>query len=117
MRSPRIRAGRLDRPISIEAKSETIDDYGAPVATWQALGDFRAELVTELRGDSVTSSTAKESGEVNSIEEVLTFRTRWIGALSIADRITYDGRAFEIIALTEIPRRRGWEIKARHRGL
>lgn len=111
------RASRLDRKIYVERKTETLDEYGAPVETWLTLGSHRAELVTETRGDTSVTSTVKESGAVSSVEEIITLRTRWIACLSIADRLLYNGRAFEIIALTEIPRRRGWEIRARHRGL
>jgi head-tail adaptor len=111
------RAARLDRTVYVETKSITLDEFGAPVEVWTAHGGHRAELVTETRGDSGTTSTVKESGAVSSIEEIITFRTRWIPNLSIADRLFYNGRAFEIIALSEIPRRKGWEIKVRHRGL
>jgi head-tail adaptor len=106
------RAGRLDRRITIESKSETIDEFGAPVEVWTALGDFRAELL-----DGGATETVKQSGQVDSVEEVLKFRTRWIEGLTVADRLFYAGRAFDVIGLTEIQRRRGWEIKARHRGL
>lgn len=117
MTDAHFRASRLDRKIYVESKSITLDEYGAPVEVWTAHGGHRAELVTETRGDSVTTSTVKESGAVSSIEEIITLRTRWIPHLSIADRLFYNDRAFEIIALSEIPRRRGWEIKARYRGL
>jgi head-tail adaptor len=115
--NPHFRAARLDRRIYVERKEESLDEFGAPVETWLTLGAHRAELVTEARSDSSVTSTVKESGAVSSVEEVITFRTRYIPRLNIADRLLYNGRAFEIIALTEIPRRRGWEIRARHRGL
>jgi head-tail adaptor len=110
------RAGKLDRTISIESVSETIDTYGTPVDVWTVVGTYRAELVVEAHG-SVTSQTVKEDGSVDSIESIFTFRTRWINGLTVADRLQYNSEEFDIIGLIEIPRRRGWEIKARHRGL
>jgi hypothetical protein len=117
MTDAHFRASRLDRTVYVETKSVSLDEYGAPVEIWTAQGSHKAELVTQSRGDSSTTSTVKESGAVNSIEEILTFRTRWIASLSIADRLFYNGRAFEIIELSEISRRRGWIVRARHRGL
>jgi head-tail adaptor len=110
------RAGKLDRTISIESVSETIDTFGAPVDVWTVIGTYRAELVVEAHG-SVVSNTVKEDGSVDSVESIFTFRTRWINGLTVADRLQYNSEEFDIIGLIEIPRRRGWEIKCRHRGL
>jgi len=110
------RAGKLDRSITIISVAKTIDAYGATAELWCSRGEYRAELVVESHG-SVTSQTVKEDGAVNSIESIFTFRTRWINGLTVAERVQYEFKDFEIIGLIEIPRRRGWEIKCRHRGL
>jgi head-tail adaptor len=114
MTDAHFRAARLDRTVYVETKNVTLDEYGAPVEVWTAHGGHKAELVSTASGET---STVKESGAVSAIEEIITLRTRWIRNLSIADRLFYNGRAFEIVSLTEIPRRRGWEIRARHRGV
>lgn len=119
MRGPyRFRAGRLDRLITIERKgADILDTAGNPTEVWSTLGPFRAELVREKSGDSATTETVREGGAVNDIQTVFSFRTRWISGLTVVDRLQFEGRAFDIIGLVEIGRRRGWEIKARHRGL
>ena len=83
------RAGKLDRTISIESVSETIDAFGAPMDVWTVAGTYRAELVVESHG-SVTSQTVKEGGAIDSIESIFTFRTRWINGLTVADRLQYN---------------------------
>ena len=108
-----LRAGAMTHKITIEHHTgETIDEFGAPVETWVALGDFRAEFV-----ESNTGETIDGNGAVTRTTEVITLRTRWIEGLSASDRIFYDGRRFDIVGLSEIPRRRGWTIKIQHRGL
>ncbi|WP_457796650.1 phage head completion protein [Methylocystis sp. S23] len=113
-----IRAGRLDRSISIGSKqTDAIDDFGAPTEVYMMQGPYRAELVRDSAGDSATSQIVKEGGAVDSVETLLTFRTRWISGLTVADRLIYENRTFDIIGLVEIGRRRGWQIVCRRRGL
>lgn len=108
-----LRAGALLHKIAIERRTgETIDEFGAPVEEWTALGDFRAEFV-----EAGLSETIDGNGAVTRTVEVITLRVRWIDGLSARDRIFYDGRRFDIVGLSEIPRRRGWTIKIQHRGL
>lgn len=117
-RRDRLQAGKMDRLIMIETKgADTIDATGAVTENWSTLGPYRAEWVRQKDGDSVTSQTVRESGDVDSIEAIFTFKTRWIPGLTVVDRLQFEGREFDIIGLVEIGRHRGWEIKARHRGL
>ncbi len=111
-----MRAGRLDRSIIIRRKGETVNDYGSVVDEWQTIGEHRAELVTQSNSDTVTTQTVSEGGAINTIVRDISFRTRWISDLMISDTVVYSGHEFIIIELTEIPRRRGWQIKAQSRG-
>ncbi len=108
---PRIRAGKLDRVVKIQHRSETINDYGSPVESWNTVATLRAELVA-----NGTHETVIANGSNQSIEVLRTFRTRFAN-VTVADRLLYEGAAFDIIDVEEIPRRRGLEIKCRKRGL
>lgn len=112
-----LRAGGLDRWITIRRKAETFDEFGGVVETWRTIGEYRAELVTETRGDTATNLTVSEGGAISTVVRNCTFRTRWLHNLTISDAIFYDGREFVIMELSEIPRRRGWQIRAQSRGL
>jgi SPP1 family predicted phage head-tail adaptor len=106
-----MRAGLLDRTITIERHVETLDVYGVPTATWNVIATLRAELLHNETPEAVTNGGANES-----IQALRTFRTRFVD-VNDHDRIIYQGAAYDIIDVVEIGRRRGLEIRARKRGL
>jgi SPP1 family predicted phage head-tail adaptor len=108
---PRIRAGKLDRTVTIQRRSEVINENGSPVESWNTVATLRAELVSNGVQETVIAN-----GSNQSIEVLRTFRT-WFAHVTVADRLHYEGAAFDIIDVAEIPRRRGLEIKCRKRGL
>jgi SPP1 family predicted phage head-tail adaptor len=100
-----MRAGKLDRSIIIERVTPTPDSYGVPMATWATLATLRAELI-----EGTTDEFIRESGA--STEATLTFRTRFLAGVTLADRITFEGAVYNIKQLKEVGRRRGLEIHA-----
>lgn len=106
-----IKAGRLDRTVKIQRFTETINEYGTASQAWNTVATLRAELVA-----NGTHETVIANGSNQSIEVLRTFRTRFAN-VTVADRLLYEGAAFDIIDVEEIPRRRGLEIKCRKRGL
>jgi SPP1 family predicted phage head-tail adaptor len=100
-----MRAGKLDREIAIERATETIDSYGVPVSTWGTLASMRAEIIDAADDEAMRASGA-------SSEATVTFRTRYLPGVTLADRVAYDGHPFNIVQLKEIGRRRGLEIRA-----
>jgi SPP1 family predicted phage head-tail adaptor len=104
-----MRAGKLDRTITIERAGETLDEYGVPSEGWAPVATVRAQLVQ--------ASTEEAIRAYGAATEVLTiFRTRFVEGVTPADRITYDGRPHNIVELKEIGRRRGLEIRTVARG-
>lgn len=121
-----MRAGRLDRLITIQRKSVTQDAYGQEIATWTALADRRAASVTPLRGEERFTAAqwmAKQQVEI---------RVRWsasIADLNPLDRIIYpalevdvspldeplEHEIYDIIEASEIGRREGFKISAARR--
>lgn len=98
-----MRSGRLDRLLSVERSTETIDAYGVPVSSWQTVSTLRSELM-----ESATTEADRDRGA--STEARLKFRTRFVPGITLADRVTYAGASFNIVALEEIGRHRGLEI-------
>lgn len=104
-----MRAGKLDRTITIERRTETLNDLGVPQEAWTPATTVRAELV-EQSADEL----ARAFGEASEIKT--TFRTRYVEGVTSADRVLYAGEAYELSSVTEIGRRRGLELRTKARG-
>lgn len=100
-----MRAGKLDRTIAIERKSETVSDSGSAVTAWTNVASARAEIVRQSSDEYSTGFGEAETGTV-------IFRIRYLGGVTTADRITFDGTAYNIKEIAEIGRRRGLELRA-----
>jgi SPP1 family predicted phage head-tail adaptor len=100
-----MRAGKLDRLISIQRRFEGKTSTGALSFDWMNLATgLRAE-----RADATADETARPFGEVENI--TITFRIRYVGNLTTADRVIYEGIPFDLVGITEIGRRRGLELR------
>lgn len=99
-----MRAGKLDRTITIQRASVTDDDYGAPQEAWATVATVRAQLI---------QSTAKEFIRDYGAAGVTTcvFRIRYLAGVTLADRVGYDGKTYDVKEITEIGRRRGLELR------
>jgi SPP1 family predicted phage head-tail adaptor len=103
-----MRAGRLDRRITIQGQSIAHSDSGQEEITWSDVATVWAEK-REDRGDE-RFATRQIVGH-----GVTVFRIRWsaaVAAVTSEHRIVFDGRAFNITAVREIGRREGIEIDA-----
>lgn len=101
-----MRAGLLDRRITIQGKSITQSDSGDEVVTWTTVATVWAEKV-EIRG--------LERFSIKQIvgHSVKTFKIRWsaaVAAITNEHRIVFDGRLFDITDVRELDRRVGIEI-------
>jgi len=120
-----VRAGRLDRRITIQRFTTTYSPSGEPIETWTDLVSRRWAEVRPVRGDerfSAPQLAAKEQVE---------FRIRWgaaVADVSPLDRIIYpavepaspaeeiaESRVYDILAVHEIGRRDGLRIIAARR--
>jgi SPP1 family predicted phage head-tail adaptor len=99
-----MRAGKMDRTISIQGFTNTVDDFGTPVETWTDRATLRAQLIQSSTEEFIQAYGASD-------ETVIIFRTRWIGGVTNADRIQYEGSAFNIKETKEIGRRKGLELR------
>lgn len=101
-----MRAGKLDRTIRIERMEKGIPTAtGTRVPSWTEFATVWAELVKWSASEFSTGYGEAENGTV-------IFRIRYLGGITTADRITYEGRAHDIKEIAEIGRRHGLEIRA-----
>lgn len=100
-----MRAGKLDRSITIERQTETVTPSGGVVTAWTVLATVRAEIVQQSASEFLTGFGEAETGTA-------IFRIRYLVGITTADRITYEGTAYNIKEVAEIGRRRGLELRA-----
>lgn len=99
-----MRAGGLDREITIQHFTSTVDDDGTPVQTWTDVATVRAQIVQQSTEEFIRGFGASD-------ETVIIFRTRWLGGITNADRIVYGGQNHNIKETKEIGRRKGLELR------
>lgn len=101
-----IEAGKLDRRITLLTKIATRDAYGAEIETWS---EGAAVWAQYLPGGGTERYA---SGRIYADTQAR-FRIRWRGDVSVANRIAFEGKNWEILAVDEIGRRVGLELKAK----
>lgn len=99
-----MRAGRLDLVIQIFSFSSTVEADGTPVEHWALVATLRAQLV-----EASTEEYQRAYGEGGSTSAI--FRMRWLDGITVAHRVDYEGRAFNIRETKEIGRRKGLELR------
>lgn len=95
--------GTLDRFVTLERAVTSSDGQGGRVTTWTTVAQFWAQL---------TPLAAREAVQGMAMRATLTHRVRcWFREdVREADRLTYDGRRFEVIGQREIGLRAGLEL-------
>lgn len=99
-----MRAGKLDRTITIERVGTTVDDYGTPGEGWTEIATVRAQRVQSSTEEFIRSFGASE-------ETAVVFRIRHLDGLAPADRVTEQGQVFNIKEIKELGRRDGLELR------
>lgn len=103
-----MRAGPMDRRITLERFSTTYNEFNEPIEGWTELATRWASKEDVSDGEKLRA--AQVGATITS-----RFRVRWdtvTSTLTAADRLTYDGDVFSIIGTKEIGRREGIEITA-----
>jgi SPP1 family predicted phage head-tail adaptor len=100
-----MRAGKLDKTITLERQTETVLASGAVSLAWAALATVRAEIVQQSATDFLTGFGDGVAGNV-------IFRIRYLAGVTTADRVASAGQTYAIKEVTEIGRRKGLELRA-----
>lgn len=101
-----MRAGRLTNRIQIERNAVLVDDYGNARESWLPILTTRAEIK-----DASTTEFLTGPGEVNNNRAVFAIRYPLAVQITTADRLVMGGKAYNIVGLAEIGRRRGLELR------
>lgn len=99
-----IQAGTLDRIVSLNRVTVTVDENGTPQQSWTTYASMYAQLLT----NATKEQALKSFGEETDIARV--WRMRWIDGVVLADTIIYAGYSYRIVEIKEIGRREGLEI-------
>lgn len=99
-----MRAGKMDKSITIQAFTSTVDEYGTPVEAWTDFATRKAQLV-----QGSTDEFLAAYGETEAVTAV--FRLRWLDGVTPDHRVQYAGRGLNIREITEIGRKRGLELR------
>lgn len=103
-----MRAGPMDRRITIERYGVTYNDDNEPVSAWTELAKRWASKQDVSDGEKIR---AAEVGATVTTR----FQLRWDSVtetITATDRLVYDGQVYEIEGTKEINRREGIEITA-----
>lgn len=103
-----MKATGRNRLITIERATTVQDEFGEPIETWATLLEVFAEAVPVSDGEKVAA--AEVSATISMRFRVLYSST--IADVNPKDRISFDGRDYDIWGVKEIGRREGLEITA-----
>lgn len=98
-------AGKLQHRIQLQRRTETLSPSRKAQEVWTTYANGKAEL--RQAGISEFLTTYGE-GVTNSAVFVI----RWLPGVSVADRIICQGKPWNIVAIAEIGRRKGLELRA-----
>lgn len=98
-----MRAGDIDRRITIERFTQTQAPDGSPIETWAPLGTVWAKV--DQQGGREFFATAQEVSERKVV-----FRIRWIEGLTVLDRVMCDGAEHDIVEVRRLGRKEGVEL-------
>lgn len=99
-----MRAGDLDRQITIEAPTETPNAIGEPIQTWSVFVTVWAKVAPVRGRERFTADQV--AAEADTI-----FRIRWLVGVTEKMRVSYDGRLYDITYIAELGRREGMELQ------
>jgi SPP1 family predicted phage head-tail adaptor len=98
--------GQMDRKITIQRKSSsTVDAAGSPVESWSTHWRTWAKFVPMSGSESL-----RIERQVGS--EIARFFVRFYDDITIKDRISFDGKLWDIQNIRELGRRESLEILA-----
>lgn len=98
-----MRAGDLDRRITIERVTIETSPSGEPIETWNALATVWAKV--DQQGGREFFATVQEVSERKVV-----FRIRWIEGLTVLDRVVLDGAVHDIEEVRRLGRKEGVEL-------
>jgi SPP1 family predicted phage head-tail adaptor len=103
-----IGAGELDRRITIQRATVTPNEFNEPIETW---GDLVTVWAKRRDASAAEAYRAQEVGA----EITARFTVRWsmtVASVKPNDRVSFEGRLYNITAVRDVGRRQWREIDA-----
>lgn len=100
-----MQAGKMQHTIELQRLTETLNPARHAIQTWTTYASGKAEL--RQAGVSEFLTSFGEGVTNNAV-----FVIRWIPGVALSNRILHGGKVWNIVALAEIGRRRGLELRA-----
>lgn len=98
-----MRAGDLDRRVTLRRKTVTQDAYGEEIEDWTDLATIWANVRQESGREFFANATT-------NAERKVIFRIRWLAGIAVTDKVQYEGRDHDIHEVKELGRREGLEL-------
>ena len=101
-------AGDLDRRITIQRATVTVNEFNEEIETW---GDLTTVWAKRRDASAAESYRAQEVGAAITAR----FTIRWsttVESVNSRDRLSFDGRLYNITAVRDVGRNRWLEIDA-----
>jgi SPP1 family predicted phage head-tail adaptor len=95
-----MRAGKLDRRITIQNKSEVIDVYGQRTLTW-------ATFLTVWANPYQKEGKEQDVDSNRSTKRMVHFKVRWNSTITDEMRIIWEGNYYKIEDIKELSRQDG----------
>jgi SPP1 family predicted phage head-tail adaptor len=100
-----MRAGRLDRRVTIQSRSLASDAQGQQIESWTDVATVWGRRL-DLRGREFMAAEAKHA------EATCTFELRYRADVTPLNRLVCEGRVYNIVHVAEIGRRQSLQIVA-----
>lgn len=98
-----MRAGKLDRSITVQSFTSTVNDYGTPVSVWTNVATVRAQIIQSSTEEFLTSGASDTTSII--------FRTRYFAAVTNGSQVIYEGQPYNVREVKEIGRRKGMDLR------
>lgn len=102
-----MRIGRLDRRITLLARTLARDSFGDATETFAPVATVWAQVIHDRGGELSRTNDAQRQAQA-----VVTFRIRWRVGLTSDMRIACEGNEYDVKAIMEIGRRVGVALQA-----
>jgi SPP1 family predicted phage head-tail adaptor len=102
-----VRSGALRKRVTIQRRSDSVDEYGGQSVAWNDVATVWASL---------SPTGGKEEPQSGMVRAVASFniQMRYFAGLTPKDRLVYNGRIFDIVNINDVDERhREYEITAR----
>lgn len=103
-----VRAGLLDRRVSLERRVEVVDDSGQPVIQWFPVAEVWARVEPLGGRENFGAQQFVATGD-------LRFTIRFRKDITPLHRVVYDGQRYDVVSVAEDGRREALLIVARGR--